>query len=74
MTFIDCPHCHASFHTGLLYAPLDSCPRCGRPLYEPRPTFRQQARGILFHRRAAREAPDWEAITGSQYARRRVAS
>jgi hypothetical protein len=72
MSYIDCPRCHATFHTGPIYEPLDSCPRCGQPFYEPRPARRAHARGSFSHRRAAAEPPDWEAITGSQYTRRRV--
>ena len=70
MPYIDCPRCHASFHTGPIYEPLESCPRCGQPFYEPRRTRRAQGRGIFS--RAVSEPPDWEAITGSQYTRRRV--
>lgn len=71
MPYLDCPRCHATFHTGPIYEPRDSCPRCGQAFNEPRPT-RREARGIFSHRRAVSETPDWEAITGSQYTRRRV--
>jgi hypothetical protein len=67
MQYLDCPRCHASFRTGVIYAPLEACPRCGHALNEPRPT-----RGIFARRRVDSEAPDWESITSSQYARRRV--
>jgi hypothetical protein len=68
MPYLDCPRCHATFHVGVIYESLESCPRCGAPFYPPRPSFREQVRGVL-GRRTLGEAPDWEAITGSQYAR-----
>jgi len=76
MPYVDCPYCHASFHTGLIYDELEECPRCGTPLYRPRPTVRTQVRGLIARRpRETADVPDWEAITGSQYAnRQRVSS
>jgi len=68
MPYVDCPHCHASFHTGLIYHELELCPRCETPLFRPRPTVRTQVRGLVTRRaRVTADAPDWEAITGSQY-------
>lgn len=65
MQLIDCPRCRARFHTGLIYEPLECCPRCGE-------TFRPQ-RHCDRLRRAFRARglgqPDWEAITSSKYAR-----
>jgi len=72
MPYLDCPRCHATFHTGPIYEPLDSCPRCGQPFYEPRSTGRAHSRGIFSRRPAVAEPLDWEAITGSQYSRRRM--
>ena len=71
--YLDCPRCHASFPTGTIYAPRDFCPRCGQSFAQTRRRLRLvQNRGIFAHRRADRGAPDWEAITESQYVRRRV--
>jgi hypothetical protein len=67
MSSLTCPQCHASFHVGFIYEPLDACPRCGEPFDDSR----RQARGIFSRRRASSE-PDWEAITSSQYVRRTV--
>lgn len=66
MPYLECPRCHATFRTGPIYEPRDSCPRCGQAFNEPRPS-RRHARGIFSHRRVVSEAPDWEAITGAQY-------
>lgn len=75
MPYLDCPHCHATFHTGLLYDAPESCPRCGASLHPPQSNRRQQLRGVLSRRRGAiGEPPDWEAITGSQYDARRTVS
>jgi hypothetical protein len=72
MRYLTCPRCHSSFHTGAIYEALEVCPRCGASLYSPRPNFRRQLRGALKGRPAPGDAPDWEAITGSQYTHRRV--
>jgi len=75
MPRVDCPHCHTSLHTGLIYDAFDSCPRCGAPLHPPRPTVREQVRRFISRRpRTATDAADWEAITSSQYAERRRVS
>jgi hypothetical protein len=66
MPYLDCPRCHATFHIGAIYESLESCPRCGAPFRTPRPSLREQLRGVL-NRRPSSETPDWEAITGSQY-------
>lgn len=71
MPYIICPQCHASFHTGLLYIELESCPRCGASLHPARRNFRDQLRSVLFRRRrAGDEVIDWETVTSSQYAGR----
>lgn len=71
MPYVDCPNCHASFHTGLMYDELQVCPRCESPLYRPRPTVVTQVRGLVARRtRVTDDARDWEAITGSQYTHR----
>jgi hypothetical protein len=67
MPYFICPQCHASYHAGVLYVQHESCPRCGARFAEPR---RGLASTVLRRRRPA-QAPDWEAITGSQYERRR---
>jgi hypothetical protein len=69
MPYIDCPRCHASFHTGAIYQQLESCPRCAQSFHIPRRTLRQQAWGIFSRRRTVIETPDWEQITSSQYNR-----
>lgn len=71
MQYLTCPRCHSSFHTGVLYEALEVCPRCGAPFHLPRPSLRDQLRGAL-GRRTVDDAPDWEAITGSQYTHQRV--
>lgn len=72
MPYLDCPRCHATFHVGPIYESLDVCPRCGAPFRVPRPRFRDQIRGA-FGRPVLVDAPDWEAITSSQYRRRGAA-
>jgi ribosomal protein S27AE len=65
MLYLNCPRCHASFHTGAIYEPRDVCPRCGTPFFPSEP--RRGRLRVGLKRRAAAETPDWEAITGSQY-------
>jgi hypothetical protein len=67
MPSLVCPRCQAEFRTGLIYESLDSCPRCGQPFNQSRRSLRRKDRGP-----DEGAAPDWEAITVSQYARRRV--
>ena len=69
MPLIDCPRCRASFRTGAIYEQLPACPRCGAPLDQGRSRNRGQGGGFLRRSRPPVE-PDWEAITGAQYARR----
>lgn len=64
MSYLTCPRCHAGFHTGTIYESPDRCPRCGAPFDDRRGA---RLRGV-FRRRALIEPPDWEAITGQQYA------
>jgi hypothetical protein len=71
MSHLDCPRCRARFHTGVIYESPDSCPRCGAPLRPERPTLRDHLRAAR-GRRSWAQAPDWEAITGSQYLRHRL--
>jgi len=71
MQYLDCPRCRARFHTGVIYEPLNVCPRCGTSLRSDRPRLVEQLRAVL-RRRVLREAPDWEAITGAQYIHRRA--
>jgi hypothetical protein len=61
MPYLDCPECHASFQTGVLYFKHDSCPRCGAALNGG---GRRRGR----RHRSAVEPLDWETITRSQYA------
>jgi hypothetical protein len=68
MPYVDCPRCRASFHIGTIYEPRDACPRCGAPFYS---SERRRLR-VGLKRRAVVEAPDWEAITGSQYVHHRA--
>ena len=73
MQYLDCPRCRARFHAGVIYEPLDRCPRCGAAFDPRRFSLGRALRGAL-RRPVLREAPDWESITGSQYAARRVRS
>ena len=66
MSYLDCPRCRARFHTGVIYESLDACPRCGADLRPQRPSLRDHLRSTR-RRRGRAQAPDWEAITGSQY-------
>ena len=70
MTYVHCPRCRAKYHTGVIYESLESCPRCGEPLGPERPSLRDHIRGA--RARARLQAPDWEAITGSQYLRHQL--
>jgi hypothetical protein len=75
MRYLDCPTCHVRLHSGLLYAALEACPRCGAPLHTSRPTLGQRLHAAIFRpARAVAPAPDWEEITRSQYAERRYVS
>jgi ribosomal protein S27AE len=65
MQYLDCPRCHASFHTGTIYEAREFCPRCGAPFLSSTPR-RGGLRGVL-RRSPPVELPDWEAITESQY-------
>jgi hypothetical protein len=72
MQYLDCPNCRARLHSGLLYAKLKSCPRCGAPLGPPQRSLRERLRAAVSrHPRTVVEPPDWEEITKSQYADRR---
>jgi hypothetical protein len=71
MPYLECPRCHAEFRTGLIYEPLEACPRCGQPLGHPSGPSAGKRRGLL-RRRPKDPAPDWEAITGAQYGQRQV--
>lgn len=71
MPFVDCPRCHTSFHTGVIYESLHTCPRCGASLYRPRPGLAAWLRGGG-RPQVLGKPPDWEAVTGSQYARHHV--
>jgi hypothetical protein len=71
MPYLECHRCRAEFRTGLIYEPLEACPRCGQPLHQPSGSSPGQRRGLL-RRRAKDPPPDWEAITEAQYAQRRV--
>jgi hypothetical protein len=67
MSYLNCPRCRARYHSGVIYESPESCPRCGAPLRPERPGLRDQIRCARV--RARLQAPDWEAITGSQYLR-----
>lgn len=71
MQYLDCPRCRARFHAGPMYPQLEVCPRCGAPFGEPRSDGGARLHRIFGHR-AASETPDWETITGSQYAGRGI--
>jgi Zn-finger nucleic acid-binding protein len=71
MQYLDCPCCHASFHTGVIYEEIDFCPRCGAPFFPTPPRLREKLSAALRHRTQA-QGPDWEAITGAQYVAQRV--
>jgi hypothetical protein len=66
MQDLECPRCRAGFHTGVLSAPLETCPRCGAPF--PQPRSDGEARPGIFGNRAAIDAPDWETVAGAEYA------
>jgi len=75
MPYLNCPQCHASFHSGLLYARNELCPRCGAPFRPSRPSFREHLKSAVLRRGSPDEqAVDWEIITGSQYADRQSVS
>lgn len=65
MPYLDCPRCHASFHTGAIYESREFCPRCGMPFFSSG-SRRGGLRAVL-RRQPPIEVPDWEAITESQY-------
>lgn len=67
MKYVQCPRCRARFHTGLIYESPDACTRCGAPLPHRRLHLGEQLRALL-----DRKSLDWEAITESQYTRRRL--
>ena len=67
LEYLDCPRCRARFLTGALYESFDYCRRCGAPLDSPRRSLRDRLR-TLRRGRSIKEVPDWETITGSQYA------
>ena len=71
MQYLTCPRCHSSFHTGAIYEALEVCPRCGAPFQPPRPSLWEHLREGVGPR-VRGDAPDWEAITGSQYTRHLV--
>lgn len=71
MPYLDCPRCRARFHTGAIYEPLAFCPRCGAPFDVPHRGIRHALRALI-GRGKDDEVLDWEKITGSQYAARRV--
>jgi hypothetical protein len=71
MQYLTCPRCHSSFRTGVIYQAPEACPRCGAPFHSTRPSLWEHLReGVNVGVRS--DAPDWEAITESQYARQRV--
>jgi hypothetical protein len=74
MQYLSCSRCHAELRTGLLYAELESCPRCGAQLHTPRPGIGQRLRAAISGRPRLADAPDWEQITRSQYDDRRYVS
>jgi predicted amidophosphoribosyltransferase len=75
MQYLNCPRCHAELPTGLLYATIECCPRCGAELRQPQPGIGERLRAAVSGRpRAIAEAPDWEEITRSQYNDRRYVS
>jgi hypothetical protein len=69
LQYLDCPRCRARFHTGPIYERLTACPRCGASFDPPPPRLRERLR-TRFGGRGVEELPDWETITGSQYAAR----
>lgn len=69
LQYLDCPRCLARFHTGPIYSRLTACPRCGASFDPPPPRLRERLRTLLGGR-GVEELPDWETITGSQYAAR----
>jgi hypothetical protein len=69
MQHLECPRCRASFEARSIQQRLERCPRCGASFGPPRPTFTERVRRVL-KQHAAGDAPDWETITGSQYAAR----
>jgi hypothetical protein len=66
MQYLTCPRCHSSFRTGVFYQTPEVCPRCGAPFQPPRPSLWEHLREGVGPR-VRGDAPDWEAITGSQY-------
>ena len=71
MKYVQCPRCRTRFHTGLIYESPEACTRCGAPLPSRRTRLAAQLRALA-DRRLGRDKLDWEAITGSQYAKRRL--
>jgi hypothetical protein len=71
MKYVQCPRCRTRFHTGVIYEAPDACTRCGAVLPHRRGWLREQLRAIA-DRRLGRNKLDWEAITGSQYAKKRL--
>ncbi len=70
MSYLHCPACRATFHEGVIYESREVCPRCGAPLNGRSRRLGRLRRALLRSRLV--EGPDWEAITGSQYLRRRI--
>jgi hypothetical protein len=70
VSYLYCPACRATFREGVIYESRQACPRCGASL-DGRPRRLGRLRRAL-RRNQLVQGPDWEAITGSQYTRRRV--
>jgi hypothetical protein len=71
MQYLDCPNCRTRLRSGLLWLALETCPRCGASLPQPRPTVSTRLRtAVSARRRTNGAAIDWEEITRSQYAHR----
>jgi hypothetical protein len=70
VSYLHCPACRATFHEGVIYESREVCPRCGEPLNGRSRRLGRLRRALLRSRLV--EGPDWEAITGSQYLRRRI--
>jgi hypothetical protein len=74
MPYLTCPQCHAGYRAGVLHVQQESCPRCGTPFVIVRRGLRDHVASTVLRRPRPEQAPDWEAITGSQYARRQSVS
>ena len=63
MKYVQCCRCQARFHAGVIYEPIEECPRCGAAVHARASRLHARVRALL--RRP--DELDWEAITGSQY-------